>query len=204
MLRTRVHLNVAMSLDGAMSGPGGRPVRLSSPEDWSRVHRLRHAADAVLVGAGTVRRDDPSLLAAGAGEQPLRVVLDPRLTTPRDARVFAGGPPTLLVATRAAVRAQRSKSRGEVAAAGDGPRLPPRAVLHVLADRGVRRLLVEGGARVAASFLSAGVVREATVFVAPTLIAAPSAPLFPTHLLPERSSAERALGGGLLRTYRFP
>lgn len=167
----RVHVNFAMSADGKIAAPGGGPLRLSGEEDLARVHRLRHASDAILVGSGTVLQDDPSLLTKAAyvpnPRHPLRVILDGRLRTPPTARVLDGRAPTVVYTT--AAHAARRLPGAEVVAAGDDRvRLP--LVLRDLEARGARTLLVEGGGAVIASFLREGLVDLLTAYVAPTVV----------------------------------
>lgn len=181
----RVLGNAAMSLDGRIALPGNRRAKLSSPEDKSRVHRLRHDCDAILVGVGTVLADDPELLVdpalAGVAEprHPLRVVLDSRLRTPPKARVLratapAQGedgvaralPPALVLTVEGHAGALPG---AEVVACGK-ERVELRAALGLLAARGARSVLVEGGARVHASFLAEGLYDVFTVYVAPLVL----------------------------------
>ncbi|HEV8360529.1 MAG TPA: RibD family protein [Candidatus Thermoplasmatota archaeon] len=168
----RVLGNAAMSLDGRIALPGGGRARLSGPEDKARVHRLRHEADAIVVGVGTVLADDPELLVdpalAGVAQprHPLRVVLDSRLRTPPRARVLQGPARTLVVVARGR---EQALANAEVAAAGEG-RVDARAALALLAARGCGSVLVEGGARVHASFLAQGLYDAFTVYVAPVLL----------------------------------
>lgn len=164
--------NAAMSLDGRIAFAGGARARLSGPEDKARVHRLRQEVDAILVGVGTVLADDPELLVdpvlAGAAQprHPLRVVLDSRLRTPPGARVLKGPAPTLLLAGEAHARPLRG---AEVLPAGK-ERVELPLALKLLGARGVRSLLVEGGARVHGSFLRAGLYDRFTVYLAPVLL----------------------------------
>lgn len=167
-----MHGNAAVSLDGRIALPSGARARLSGPEDKARVHRLRHAHDAILVGIGTVLADDPELLVdpslAGVAQprHPLRVVLDARLRTPPAARVLRGPAPTLVLTTE---QAARPLPGAEVLACGK-ERILASDALALLASRGVRSLLVEGGARVHASFLAGGLYDLLTVYVAPVVL----------------------------------
>jgi 5-amino-6-(5-phosphoribosylamino)uracil reductase len=158
-VRPYVVASVAVSLDGRIDDAGPDRLVLSGPDDLDRVDGVRAGVDAILVGAGTVRSDDPRLLvrsperraarvARGLAETPLRVVLSGGGPLDPAACVFTG-PPTLVLTPGA----------GGVAAA-----------LEQLREHGVERLLVEGGATVHTAFLAADLVDELHVAVAPILV----------------------------------
>jgi diaminohydroxyphosphoribosylaminopyrimidine deaminase / 5-amino-6-(5-phosphoribosylamino)uracil reductase len=161
--RPLVTLKAAATLDGfiaerAPSRPKrGKPapVWITSPEARALAHELRAAHDAVLVGAGTVRADDPRLTVRlgrrRLPRQPLRVVLAGRRALPPRAHVFDPSAPTLTI----------EDPRGRVA---------PRRALEVLAARGVQSVLIEGGATIAGAFVAAGLVDRVALFVAPKLL----------------------------------
>ena len=104
MGRPYVIMNAAMTLDGKIATREG-DSRISCPEDLDRLHRLRARVDAILVGAGTVLSDDPSLTVRRArGRNPLRVVVDGRARIPLTARVLDGSSKTLVAVSRRAPR----------------------------------------------------------------------------------------------------
>jgi diaminohydroxyphosphoribosylaminopyrimidine deaminase/5-amino-6-(5-phosphoribosylamino)uracil reductase len=148
--RPWVVLKTALSLDGRAAAASGRSRWVTGPRARALVHRMRAGVDAIAVGAGTVRADDPALTAHGAGRDPLRVVFAGRRPLPRRARVFDGAAETVVLRalTPAALR----------------------AALRGLAARGVGTLLLEGGPTLHASFLRAGLVDEVAVFLAPKLL----------------------------------
>jgi 2,5-diamino-6-(ribosylamino)-4(3H)-pyrimidinone 5'-phosphate reductase len=204
-----VHANCAMSLDGCLGLPGPRPLKLSGPEDLRRVHELRAASDAILVGAGTVLADDPKLtvkwdlLGRAPGREPLRVVLDPDLRTPPNGEL-SKGPRIVLFHRRGARGGPATAERVDVAVRPDG-HLDLREVLAALERRGVKRLMVEGGSRVLTSFLGEGLVDDLTIYVAPRLVGLKDAPrLFagegPIDLR-LRAMPPRALGDGVLLAF---
>ena len=168
--RPRITLKIATSLDGRIGTSTGESQWITGPEARIQGHRLRAASDAVLVGVGTVLADDPRLTArlpgGETGPDPLRVVLDSRQRTPSFARLAVKG--TLILTTR------EPKAIGEaevVQVAGDPMNRPSvGAVLDLLSERGVRELMVEGGGRVAAAFVMAGVVDAIEWFRAPMLL----------------------------------
>ncbi|MEI4270851.1 bifunctional diaminohydroxyphosphoribosylaminopyrimidine deaminase/5-amino-6-(5-phosphoribosylamino)uracil reductase RibD [Klenkia sp. LSe6-5] len=152
--RPQVVWKVATTLDGRVAATDGTSRWITGPDARAEVHRLRATCDAVLVGSGTVLVDDPQLTVrdatgADADRQPLRVVLDRRGRVPATARVRDGAAPTHLSS-----------------AAG------PAALLAELFDRDVRRVLLEGGPTLAAAFLTAGLVDEVVVHLAPQLLGA--------------------------------
>ncbi|MEV6109243.1 bifunctional diaminohydroxyphosphoribosylaminopyrimidine deaminase/5-amino-6-(5-phosphoribosylamino)uracil reductase RibD [Streptomyces sp. NPDC051940] len=165
----------AATLDGRSAAADGTSRWITSPEARADVHRLRAEADAVVVGAGTARTDDPQLAARGlAGEvtQPLRVVVDTNGTAVGPgARILDDVAPTLLaVAHDADTALPADVLRLPRAASGRGLDLP--ALLTALYERGVRSVLLEGGPTLAGAFLAAGAVDKVVGYVAPVLLGA--------------------------------
>lgn len=160
---------MAQSLDGCVATASGDSCYVSGPEDRAHLHCLRALVDAVIVGAGTVAADDPRLtVRAVAGEQPLRVVLARTGDLDPAARVVADGAgPTLVVH---APDAECRCCEGVAVPVDADGFFEPRALLATLAERGLRRVLVEGGGRTVSRFLRAGVLHRLHVTVAPLLI----------------------------------
>ena len=153
-----VHLKLAVTLDGKIATRTGDARWITGSEARARAHELRHEYDAILVGAGTVRSDDP-LLTDRSGlprRRPLvRVVLANELQLSPDSQLA------------------RTTSEAPVIVIGNSDL---RAVLKELADRSLQSVLVEGGATVAGAFLDAGLVNKVTFFIAPRIIGGTTAP----------------------------
>jgi len=163
----------AMTLDGRIATPSGDSFWITGPEtrDWSHAE-FRGAVDAIVAGAGTVRRDNPRLTnRSGVGGQPLRVIVAGRKMLPRSAKVFQDAG-TLL----AAPKGVRTPGGVETIECGSGGRVDPRRLLAALHDRGMRRILLEGGPTLHASFLERGLIDQAVVFVAPKIVGGATAP----------------------------
>jgi len=184
-----VVVNAATSVDGKLSTRERRQIRISGDADFDRVDRLRAAADAVLVGVGTVLADDPHLgvksedrrverLRNGRPANPARVVADSRARTPPDATLLNDDAETYLLVSAAApddrVTALREASATVVEAGDDRVDLP--TALDALADEGVDRLLVEGGGELIYSLFDAGLVDELNVFVGSLVVGGRDAP----------------------------
>jgi diaminohydroxyphosphoribosylaminopyrimidine deaminase/5-amino-6-(5-phosphoribosylamino)uracil reductase len=169
--RPHVILKLAVSSDDKIGAAGRKPVAISGEAAKARVHLLRAQCDAILVGIGTVRADDPLLTCRLPGTEarsPVRVVLDRSLRIPGTSRLVhsARGTP-LWVMTSNLAEARAAMKLGaagaqviRVATATTPSGLDLGGVLHALSEKGITRLLVEGGARVASSFVAAGLVDE--------------------------------------------
>ncbi|MDN5749160.1 MAG: dihydrofolate reductase family protein [Pseudonocardia sp.] len=197
-MRPFVLASVAVSLDGCIDDAGPDRLVLSGVADLDRVDEVRAGVDAILVGAGTVRADDPRLEVRSPGAAtPLKVVLSTGGPLDPAARVFAGGP-VVVYCTGGAVP---PAVPAEVVSVPDLP-----AVLADLAGRGVARLLVEGGTTVHTLFLTAGLVDELHVAVAPILVGDADAPRFvsPGVFPPGRMTllGARPVGDVVLLRYR--
>lgn len=181
--RPLVRAKYAMSLDGRIATRTGQSRWITGPAARGHAHVLRDRTDAVLVGAGTVLADDPSLTTrvpttvAGAGgvHHPLRIVVDGRGTSPLSARVYDPAlPGQTLVATTATAPEdwlRELAARGvDHIACGAGPCVDLPALLDVLGDRGLNEILVEGGGRLLGSFFDAGLVDRVAAFIAPVII----------------------------------
>jgi 5-amino-6-(5-phosphoribosylamino)uracil reductase len=194
-VRPYVILSAAVSLDGYLDDGSQRRLILSDAADLDRVDALRAGCDAILVGANTVRRDNPRLrvrsaarraarAAAGKPSTPLKVTLTRTGDLDPTARFFeAPAPLVFCPATAHAAVAARLGSRATVVVAHDLP-----AVLADLAARGVARLLVEGGTTVHSAFLAQGQADELLLAVAPLLVGDPAGARF---LAPGRYPAGR-------------
>ncbi|HYH47116.1 MAG TPA: bifunctional diaminohydroxyphosphoribosylaminopyrimidine deaminase/5-amino-6-(5-phosphoribosylamino)uracil reductase RibD, partial [Thermoanaerobaculia bacterium] len=175
--RPAVTLKWAMSLDGRIATAAGESQWISSPSGRRWGLALREEHDAILVGSGTVLADNPRLdRRLGLADRPnVRVVLDRRLRTPPEARLFQVDG-TVLIYTESTDR-ERCQALEERWARVIGlPAVEPGAVLADLHKRGIRSVLVEGGAEVHASFVRAGLYDRIGIDCAPLLIGGRSAP----------------------------
>ncbi len=173
--RPFVVLKLAITLDGMMADRAGRSQWITGPRARAYGQHLRKAADAILVGVGTVRADDPRLTCrVMRGKRLLRVVLDACLDTPVRSRLLREpGASLVLTGADRPARARALKRAGAevvVLKAGRGRMLKWQAVLAELYRRQVSTLLIEGGAHTASSALQAGVVDKVFAFVAPAIL----------------------------------
>jgi len=208
--RPEIIINCAASADGRLALADGKQLRISSKEDIARVHRLRNSVDAVLVGIGTVLKDDPKLTVKekyidGEARHPVRVVLDSRGRTPENAEVLNGAAPTLIVT---AEECTTEFENAETIRCGS-ERVDIPCLMDELYEMGVRRLLVEGGSRVIGSFVKMGLFDEMNIYYGsillggdgPTITAGFSSFLREDAVRLELVSVER-LGDGVLHRYR--
>jgi riboflavin-specific deaminase-like protein len=173
--KTFVLGRMAQSLDGYIATGSGQSHWISGPADIAHTHRLRALADAIVVGTGTVLADDPQLTTRLVeGPNPVRVVLDPSRKLTARHRVFDGQAETLLICAADAPGGAPTGARigkAEVLRVPCGSAgLDLRAVLGVLAERGLRRVFVEGGGVTVSRFLAAGLLDRMHVTVSPLLM----------------------------------
>lgn len=181
--RPFVLLKLALTLDGRVTAPGRR--YLTGPEARREVHRLRDRYDAVLVGVGTVRADDPELTVREVrGRDPLRVIVDTDARTPTSSRVVRARDPqrTLVLTARNADarRAKRLRASGVLLATLPRDRrggLDLGAALRWLGDQGVNTVLAEPGPRVASALVRDGLADRLRVYLAP-IVAGAGTPAF--------------------------
>jgi riboflavin-specific deaminase-like protein len=174
---------LAQTLDGRIATACGASQWIGGPGDILHTHRLRALCDVVLVGAGTVKHDDPRLTTRQCeGPNPVRVVIDTDRRLGTGYGLFAGGPPTILVCAADA-------AGGDTHGTAEVLRLPRNpaggvdlpALLPALAARGLRRIFVEGGGLTVSRFLAAGCLDRLHVTVAPVLLGSG----IPAFTLPE-------------------
>jgi len=170
--RPRGILKWAMSLDGRTALPNGASQWISSPQARSWVHQLRAQCDAVIVGGGTLRADDPLLTSRGRRDpEPLRVVLSRRLELPDQARLWdQGTAPTLVAHGAAAPAAARQRLEHLGVERLELSTCEPLALLEALAVRGCNQVLWECGPDLAAAALDQGCVQALAAVVAPKLL----------------------------------
>ncbi|GAA4425453.1 GTP cyclohydrolase II [Georgenia halophila] len=167
---------LGQSMDGFIAARSGDAEFVTGEQDRTHLHRLRALVDAVVVGGATVSADDPRLtVRAVPGANPVRVVLDPAGRVTREATVFTDGEaPTLWVvgpdASAETPAGHVKVLRLPVRAAGGRAGFDPAAVLAALRERGLGRVLVEGGGRLVSDFLAAGVLDRLFLTTAPLLI----------------------------------
>lgn len=172
-----VLLKLAQTLDGRIATRNGHSKWITGEAARKRVHLMRSQADAVLVGIDTVLADDPRLTVRHVdGRQPRRIVLDSRARTPLEAQVLNGEAPATVCVTEAATadRVQGLKGTGAevLVLPGGGGSIPIAPLKMVLGKAGIVTLMVEGGSRVAASFLRECAVDQIACFVAPRILGA--------------------------------
>jgi riboflavin-specific deaminase-like protein len=162
---------IGQSIDGRIATLSGHSHYINGPAGLDHLHRLRSIVDAVIVGAGTVRIDDPQLTVRRvSGPNPARVVIDPRATLGTTARVFAADGTRRIVIILEGTRLRHSNDIETIALPGSRALLDPAAILDSLSARGLRRVLVEGGVRTVSHFIAAGCLDRLHVVVAPVIV----------------------------------
>ena len=177
--RPHVMLKLAISADGKAAGAGRRRVAITGNAVRDRVHLMRARSDAIVIGMGTALADDPVLTCRLPGMvkvSPTRVLLDAELRLPMQSRLLAtaGETPLWIMTSRHTPAASETAARqggAEVLRVAEKQgRLDLREALKLLAERGITRLMVEGGPTVASAFVEADLVDEAIFFHSPTVI----------------------------------
>ncbi|MGV9242079.1 dihydrofolate reductase family protein [Streptomyces sp. NPDC003710] len=188
MAHPYVLLSAAVSLDGFLDDTGPERLLLSGPEDFDRVDDVRAGSDAILVGAGTLRTDNPRLLvyseerraarvSAGLPEYPLKVVVSASAELDPAALFWHTGGAKALYTTDKGAERLHGLLPADVDVVALGPDVEWRAVLTHLGDvKGVRRLMVEGGGRVHTQLLQQGLADELQLVLAPLVVGQPDAP----------------------------
>lgn len=181
-----VVLKLATSLDGRIALANGQSRWITGSESRHEVHRLRSQADIVLTGAGTIRADDPQMtvrdLSGFVGAQPACAVLDSRLSTAHDARLFEAARAVViytLAGARPGARSRLAEAGADIAELGAKEGMPDlSAALDDLAARGYGSILIEAGAAIAASALASGRVTRIEWFRAPIVLGGDARPVF--------------------------
>ena len=188
-----VTLKLAMSLDGRLSAMRGAPTAVTGAEAQADVHRLRAGFDVIMIGAGTAHADDPLLTVRGElqpAAAPLRIVVDTRASLPLDGRLVRSARDVPVVvfcgahAPADAVSRLRAAGVQVKVAASRAGRVDLEAVLAMLHADGVRAVLCEGGAAMAASLLAADRVQRLVLYVAPRFLGADGPPAFESAGMP--------------------
>jgi 5-amino-6-(5-phosphoribosylamino)uracil reductase len=213
-------LSCSMSIDGYIDGASESRLLLSNDLDFDRVDQVRAEVDAILVGATTVRNDNPRLLVRDAArrrarldrgqpEQPVKVTVTQRGLLDSSRRFFADDGSRKLVYANTRVAPALERRIGDLSEVVDGgDPVPMTGLVHDLGRRGVRRLMVEGGGAVHTQFLAEDLVDELHLVVAPFFVGEPAARRvvgeghFPWHPGRRATLAEvRQLGDVVLLRY---
>ncbi len=176
-----VVLKIAQSLDGKIALWNGKSKYITSQESLEAVHELRSRYDAVLVGAGTIRADDPQLnVRYGKGRSPVKVILDGRLSSDPHSRVFTGGRTIVFYSAAAAgnskaiqTRLRRLEEKGTetfAARVNSQGRISIKAALRKLAELGISSVMVEGGSDVFSQFIKQHAADKFHIFIAPKIM----------------------------------
>ena len=215
--RPAVTLKLATSLDGRIATATGHSQWITGPQARRAVHAMRARHDAVMIGAGTARGDDPMLTVRDLGvpHQPVRVVVSRRLDLPRDSRLAqsASDPPLWLCHgpdADAARVADWAGTGAELVPCGlAGGQLDTRDLLRALGTKGLTRVFCEGGGALAASLLAEDLVDELVVMTAGLAIGAEGVPAIGALGLSDlagatrfRLEATRDLGGDVMQVWR--
>ena len=180
---------LGQSLDGRIATESGHSKYINGPGGLAHLHRLRALVDAVVIGVGSAVADDPQLTVRRvAGPHPARVVIDPNGRLGAHARLFADDGVRRLLFTAQSKCCDLSSGVEVVTLPLAEGQLAPSAILAELASRGMRRILIEGGADTISRFLAAGCLDRLHVMVAPIILGNGG----PGLLLPSLERADQA------------
>jgi diaminohydroxyphosphoribosylaminopyrimidine deaminase / 5-amino-6-(5-phosphoribosylamino)uracil reductase len=159
------------SIDARIATPTGHSHYINGEAGLAHLHRLRALVDAVVIGVGTAIADDPQLTVRRVeGPSPVRVIIDPNGRLPPTARALAADGTRRLVIAKAGMPAKLPAGVETVPLPAEDGRLAPASIIAALADRGFRRLLIEGGADTVSRFLAARCLDRLHILVAPIIL----------------------------------
>jgi riboflavin-specific deaminase-like protein len=159
------------SIDARIATPTGHSHYINGTAGLDHLHRLRALVDAVVIGIGTALTDDPQLTVRRvAGPSPARIVIDPGGRLPPSARVLADDGIGRIVITRSETQASLPAGVEHLPLRAEQGQLAPETILASLAERGFRRILIEGGADTVSRFLAAGCLDRLHVVIAPIIL----------------------------------
>jgi len=184
--------HLAQSLDGRIATNDGVSQWISGAADLLHTHRMRALVDAVIVGTNTVLHDDPQLTVRRcAGANPVRVIIDPQRRLDGSQRVFndSAAPTLLLIASDCEIKNKPQGNAEIVTVPRTGASLDPHQIRRILAQRGLRRLLIEGGGITVSHFLEAGALDRLQITVAPLILGSGR----PGIVLPEITDLQHGL-----------
>jgi len=192
--RPWMRIKAAASLDGRIALANGESRWITDEDARRDVHALRARSCAMLTGIGTVLRDDPELTVrhVPCTRQPRRVVIDSRLDIPAGAKILAGTPPIILTVSADADKRAALEARGAevVTVAREGEKTDLAAVARLLGERGFNEVTVETGGKLMGSLLTAGVVDELVLYLAPIILGDSAQALF---AFPELKTLDAAM-----------
>lgn len=208
-MRPKVTLNCAASADGKIALPNRQRLNLSNSEDFERVHLLRCEYDAILVGIGTIIEDNPSLTIDpkyNSTKNPIRIVLDTKCRTPRNAKILDGKSKTILAIGEGTEPSPVQNA--EIIKCGTNEVDLPQ-LLEELSNKGVKSILVEGGETVMWSFLKNELFDEFNLFISSMIIGGKMTPTIAggdgtlelDDLLRLKLNNVQTLGDGILLKY---
>ena len=162
---------LGQSLDGRVATPTGHSHYINGPSGLDHLHRLRALVDAVVVGIGTAIADDPRLTVRRvSGPQPMRVVIDPNGRLPSSAHLLANDGVRRIIVTASGARPVLPPDVEIVELPISDGQIAPSVILAAFEERGLRRILIEGGADTVSRFLAAGCLDRLHVVVAPIVL----------------------------------
>ena len=216
MNRPYVIVNCAMSVDGKSALPSRKQLRISSENDIERVYELRNDCDAVLVGIETVLSDDPKLTVnpkyVKNPKQPLRVILDSRCRIPENALVLNKVAKTIILSKNVYKKDIGGDNVEVVGCESDKEgHIDLNCALNLLQERGVKKLLVEGGGKVLWSFFKERLIDDIYIYIGPSIIGGNNTPTIvdglgiktERELINLELVSMRKLGDGILTHYKM-
>jgi len=211
MKRPYIIINCAMSADGKIASQSGKQLRISCEEDIKRMYKLRNESDAVLVGINTVLSDDPKLTVKEKyvknPKQPIRIVLDTYCKTPIDSLIVSNVSKTLIITGE-----KCNKKFGEnvdiiICEKDNDSFINLKKLMVILKNKGINKLMVEGGGTVIWNFLKSGLVDDFYVYVGSIIIGGNDTPTLSGKVGDENINLKlvktKTIGSGILLRYRL-
>ena len=205
-----VIINCAISLDGKLASQSGRQMKISCEEDIKRMYKLRNNYDAVLVGIGTVLSDNPKLTVKEKyfknPKQPIRIVLDTNCRTPIDSQVVNNAAKTLIIIGKECNKKFLNNVELIKCKIDEKGLIDLENLIQILKNKGIKKLMVEGGSTVIGSFLKSNLVDDLFVYVAPIIIGGINTPTLVKNIdenINLKLVETKKIGLGILLHYRL-